>query len=426
MRLSCFLWIAPVLLAAGMQAQEPFRIEFDPEPPVRLAEPTRWHLTGLAPGSEVEVTAILGDEWGAVWSASAVFEADAGGRVRPESSAPLSGSYAGIDPWGLYWSGSRMTDAASTAELADESPVTFVVSQGDRELGRRTLERWVVAPNVDERPFRAEGLIGRTYVPAGANGEIAAILLGGSGGGMAWQRRMAAHLAGVGIPALALAYFGMEELPQRLERIPLEYVLDAVLAFGELESVDPDRIVLVGYSKGAELALLAASTFDLVAGVVAYAPSSVTFQAFLPPRFPAISSWTLDGVDCPFVPLKGYRPEASSIENWTTYLQQEVALGAAAIPIERIRGPILVLSGEEDSIWPSSLMGERLRGRFEEHGAGGRFRHRVFPDAGHGIAAPGNVPTGPTAARNGGTPPGNAAAQRASWMATVEFLRTLE
>ena len=81
---------------------------------------------------------------------------------------------------------------------------------------------------------------------------------------------------------------------------------------------------------------------------------------------------------------------------------------AAAIPVERIDCPMLLLSGEADAMWPSTEMAAEIiarRSRADDE-------HLIFPAAGHFLRPP--VPL-TTVAHNddlvsGGTPAGNARA----------------
>ncbi|HKS21697.1 MAG TPA: acyl-CoA thioester hydrolase/BAAT C-terminal domain-containing protein [Thermoanaerobaculia bacterium] len=78
-----------------------------------------------------------------------------------------------------------------------------------------------------------------------------------------------ALLASHGYAALAVAYFGIAPLPDDLDRIPLETVDRAVAWLRAQPSVDPKRIAIWGGSKGAELALVAASRNPAIRAVVA-------------------------------------------------------------------------------------------------------------------------------------------------------------
>src|SRR5205823_7722084 len=102
------------------------------------------------------------------------------------------------------------------------------------------------------------------------------LVLGGSDGGI--PSHLAATLASEGFTCLALAYFGIAGLPRHLAEIPLEYVETALMWLGEQPLVAGTRVGVIGASRGAELALLAAASFpDRIGAVIAYAPSSVVF-----------------------------------------------------------------------------------------------------------------------------------------------------
>src|SRR5512137_333192 len=120
----------------------------------------------------------------------------------------------------------------------------------------------------------SDGIAGRFFGPAGQP-RGAVIVLGGSGGGIGWSGEVAAQLAVEGYAALALAYFRWPGLAKHLAGIRLEYVAEAI-RWMQVEVLGATRsVALVGASRGAELALLAASTFSEVGAVIAVAPSSV-------------------------------------------------------------------------------------------------------------------------------------------------------
>jgi hypothetical protein len=142
--------------------------------------------------------------------------------------------------------------------------------------------------------------------------------------------------------ALALAYFAADALPRNLERVPLETVDRAVEWLRKQPTVDPNRIAIVGVSKGAELALLSASRNPRIKAVVAIAPSSVVFQNLGRGRA-STSSWTSGGADVPFAPFiqsDAFDKTRRLVDLYEASL--EVAPPAARIPVERISGPILL------------------------------------------------------------------------------------
>jgi bile acid acyltransferase/acyl-CoA thioester hydrolase-like protein len=93
------------------------------------------------------------------------------------------------------------------------------------------------------------------------------------------------------------------------------------------------------------------------------------------------------------------------------------------IPVERTNGPILLVSGDGDAMWPASRMGHQIMERLAAHQHPFTSRHVHYPNAGHLMRPPG-VPTSVLDGKFalGGTPAGQAAANRAAWLETVAFL----
>lgn len=82
----------------------------------------------------------------------------------------------------------------------------------------------------------------------------------GANGGLVEFR--AALLASNGFAAVALAYFLYDDLPTSLEKLELEYFLEAVQWLKNHPSITPGGVGIMGISKGAEIALLAVSKCD--------------------------------------------------------------------------------------------------------------------------------------------------------------------
>ena len=110
------------------------------------------------------------------------------------------------------------------------------------------------------------------------------------------------------------------------------------------------------------------------------------------------------------------------------------AMERAAIPVERINGPVFMVSGRDDQVWPSFELAEIARRRLEEHNHPWPFEHISYPDAGHGMVAP-YAPTTATAIVHpvnrrtyalGGTPQGQIEANVAYWRRTLDFLAEAE
>jgi len=260
---------------------------------------------------------------------------------------------------------------------------------------------------------REAGIVGTLAVPDGPGPHPGVVALSGSGGGIPswWVDLLVPH----GVAVLAAAYFGVEPLPSALCEIPLEVVAAAGEWLGRQPRVRSGPVGLVGGSKGAELALLAATTYPGLFGpVAAIAPSCVAwFGVDLTGGVAdasARSSWTFDGRPVPFVrPVPGVGFERTerglrSVGIYAAALEQADAVVVAAIPVERAAGPLLLLSGSEDCACPSSVMARMIVDRMIAHGRGADVRHLDFPGCGHVVVrpwAPGQAP--PTPFDNGGT-----------------------
>jgi dienelactone hydrolase len=220
----------------------------------------------------------------------------------------------------------------------------------------------------------------------------------------------------------------VDPLPAQLQEIPLEYFQRALAVLREHGS---QRIVVLGTSKGAEAVLLLASTDSLISAVIGYMPSHVVWSCICSQP---LSSWLHNGVGVPFVPPGGnpaYRPPPDfplrPTINYEYRLQNETAVRAAEIPVERIRGPVLLIAGGRDGLWPSAFMARRIadrRARFDK-----RLRTNVliYPDAGH-LIGKAYLPAGaPAIGRldSGGTAGANAHAQSDSWPEVLDFLAGL-
>jgi dienelactone hydrolase len=253
---------------------------------------------------------------------------------------------------------------------------------------------------------RDSGILAHVYRPHDAAKSPAVLLVGGSGGGIGWQDEMATLLSERRFVVMALAYFGMDDLPKELERIPLEY-FDRALAWLKAQPyVDPTRIGIGGVSKGGELGLLIASRHPEISGVAVFVPSGVVFQS-IASGYPHTSSWTYQGKDLPFVAYGKVENPKNTAEIYRAGIEQADSLEAATIPVERIRGPILLLSGQADNLWPSTMLSEMVVKRLREHNFKYSVEHIAYPNAGHLISS---IRTDDVT-RRGGTADGNHAAQ---------------
>jgi dienelactone hydrolase len=412
-------------------------ITIEPDPALS-DESAHIRLSGFTPGQRVTLRAEVADDAGQRWRSWAEFAVSEAGAVDVATAAPLSGSYSGADAMGLFWSMERADDsdkAPPTFARTATNPLTIAfTAEVNRQIVAATHHtRLGMAAGVRRVEARERGLVGALFLPPGDGPHPGVIVLGGSSGGL--REPLAALLASHGSAALALAYFGAEGLPPRLADIPLEYFKAALDWMAARPEVRGGRCALLGSSRGAELALLLGATFPQVSAVIAYAPSGVLWGA-VGASGPA---WTYRGEPLPVVPDRvpseldaaiSAREPISAAEWYQYNLADEAALGPATIAVERIAGPVLLISGEDDQMWPSNLLAERNMRRLAEHRFAWPYRHLRYPDAGHLISPP-SQPTTANSRRHptvgvtfayGGTPAGQAHANADSWGHVLEWL----
>jgi len=224
---------------------------------------------------------------------------------------------------------------------------------------------------------------------------------------------------------LALGYFGTENLPKDLERIPIETVDRAVEWLAKQQGVDSSRIVVLGRSKGAELALVAAANGPRIKGVIAIAPSSVIWEGISQSK-ESLSSWTVGGKDIPFAPYvksEEYIKSRRLIDLYDPSFDK--APVESHIAVERIAGPILLIAGKNDLLWPSSRMADAIATRLAAKNFKYKVLNRQWDNVGHHV---GSVPNRPTAdsVRLGGTPQSISKAQFEAWREIIVFLNSLK
>lgn len=411
------------------------RIEVSPAEAL-FDEPVAIRILDAPPGAAVAITASTIDGLGVRWESTAGFVADSQGLVDVARQAPTGGDYRTADPMGLIWSMKRMASDGPPARFL-ASPLTppviaFSARAGDQAGAGARIARPMMLGGVNRTTLRERGLVGTLF--SHADGPRPGVLvLGGSGGGL--DENMAALLASRGWATLALAYFGYEGLPPEMNRIPLEYFETAMDWMRTQDAVGPGKIAVMGVSRGGELALQLASTFTELSPVVALVPSSVRWRGVGAgldrTTFPA---WTWKGEALPFL-VSGEvdpTPPVALAPGFLAAMGDEAAVERASIPVERIDGPILMISGDDDRMWPSAAFAERVVERLRRRGFKHPHTHVSYKDAGHAAPRPPYFPAAVNPGFHpilkvdvtmGGTPEADAAANVASWRAILDFLQ---
>jgi fermentation-respiration switch protein FrsA (DUF1100 family) len=450
-------------------------LEISPNP-AYVDEPVCIRLRGLAPGCKAVLRAITRDDDDRTWTSHAEFRADSSGCIDPAINAAQSGTYRGVSPMGLFWS-MRLPDefadgrAIFAKKNVEPNRVQLTAEIVGGIAATASLERLFIALGTETRDLRIsastlegngharsqngggqpaeDALVARLYLPPSPRGSRPAkpypivIVLGGSGGGFDLDK--AALLSRHGFATLAIAYFGIPPLPTWLHRIPLDYFEAAFAWLAAQPEVDLNRLGVLGVSRGAELALLLASTFAQIRAVVAFAPSSVAWAAGGREKSTAedIPAWIHHGEVIPFaslplrrfmlrsaIPVVAFRRPVLFRNLFRAALRNREAVNRGAIKVENIRGPLLLISGGDDHLWPAAEMSESILARLKRHNFAHAASHLHYPRAGHMLRYP-HLPTTCRASRNphlrnakfsyGGTPAADAEAQYDSWPRAIDF-----
>lgn len=249
------------------------------------------------------------------------------------------------------------------------------------------------ASNIKAIDVRENGVVGKLFFPNTSEKRAAVVVFGGSDGG--FNEAPAKLFAKEGYVALALAFFHAEGLPENLENIPLEYFLKGIKWLRGQPQVKADKIHLYGPSKGGELVLLLASTFpDEMASTVAVVPSCVTFGGIPDEK---MACWTLQGHPLPVAPTPSKEDVYKQLETQKTVdlvkiylkkMQDKEAFQKAFIGVEKIKCPILLISGKDDRMWPSSIYSDLIMQRLNEVQSPIEREHLCYDHVGHMITHP--------------------------------------
>ncbi len=182
---------------------------------------------------------------------------------------------------------------------------------------------------------------------------------------------------------------------------------------------------------------------DAIDAVVAYVPSSVTngvLNAGRPGENRHAPSWSWRGRNLPVLAQDNPRADWGLFDNapapkrqtpaFLAALEDAQAVSRSSIAVERIKGPVMLIGGRDDALWPSARFAELAEARLLAAKHPYPVVNLCYDDAGHTITYP-YVPTTVLARPHpvsrielayGGTAAGNAHAGAASWSAVLAFL----
>ncbi len=243
---------------------------------------------------------------------------------------------------------------------------------------------------------KTDGFFGELFFPTKDKypGKVL-ICFTGSDGKFELSRMLAKVFQSHGLTTLALAYVMEEGLPKQFSHVPIDS-LEA--AAKRLHNMGYEKVGLWGISKGAELALIAGSLLpELVNAVVAVAPMNTVCQGFITKIGISIapgSSWSFHDKEVSFTAFDLEKFPLGHVL-WKSIQARELTMydlylplvqnpnPSAIIQVEKITGPILLISSKMDTMWPSELAAKQIMKRLQQHRFPHFYQHLSYDYGGH-------------------------------------------
>ncbi|XP_052031438.1 bile acid-CoA:amino acid N-acyltransferase [Apodemus sylvaticus] len=394
-------------------------------------EPVHIRVTGLAPFQVVCLQASLKDEKGVLFRSQAFYRASEMGEVDLKHDSSLGGDYMGVHPMGLFWS------------LKPEKPLSRLLKRNvniphqlhiklcypyfpvegivvSPPLDSLILERWYKAPGVTRIQVKEGRIRGALFLPPGEGPFPGVIDLFGVAGGLIEFR--ASLLASHGFATLALAYFGYDDLPSRLEKIDLEYFEEGVEFLLRHPKVLGPGVGIISVCIGAEIGLsMAISLKQITAAVLINGPNFVSgiphvYRGQVNPPIPFNEEFILTNA-------------LGLAEFYRTFEETADKDSKYCFPIEKAHGHFLFVVGEDDKNLNSKVHANQATAQLMKNGKK-NWTLLSYPGAGHLIEPP-YSPLCP-ASRTPSVIPGvywggevipHAAAQEHAWKEIQKFLK---
>ncbi|CAM4007862.1 acyl-CoA thioester hydrolase/BAAT C-terminal domain-containing protein [Pseudoalteromonas byunsanensis] len=225
-----------------------------------------------------------------------------------------------------------------------------------------------------------QNLVAELYLPKAQDKLAAVIAFGGSEGGLSAGKANGEMIAPHGVAVLGLAFFDAPGIAKTLDQIPIEYFLHAVDYLASHPKIDKNRIGVVSGSRGSEAAFLMATLDKRIKSVVVTTPSKVAWNGLTQAK----SAWTYQGKDIPALGL-ALDSKADLLERFTVSLQNKKKVVQSQFKFEQINGPLLMISAQNDQVWPSYQMAKDIEQYLNER----EFTYPVIHDTyatGHGFS----------------------------------------
>ena len=323
-------------------------------------------IDGLKPRETYRVEMYLSDYYcinapmllahNVLWKSTATFVSDKNGIIDISQTPSCSGSYEDIATMGLFFNAKPLTNrkkklpnSLSKIPLLDHFFVEIKIIQGNTVVAERTFTRHYMSSQISHQDIYGKHFQGRLFHDKKAIKAPALIIVSGSEGRIEKAQNIAQLLSSRGYICLAVAYFGLEGLPQNLERIPIECLEEAKDFLYHHPQVDNTKIGIYGRSKGAELVLAGQSILEDVQCLVLNSPSNVIFEGIKGKLNSHSSSWTYLQKELPYQKFQLGNYLLNKF--FGKYIPED---SGAQIDVSKIASPLLLLGSDVDEIWNAS------------------------------------------------------------------------
>ncbi|MDG5788788.1 acyl-CoA thioester hydrolase/BAAT C-terminal domain-containing protein [Evansella sp. AB-P1] len=371
----------------------------------RVDEALQLHMDGLEANEHVTIRMGMDDEKNGMWNSTIITKADNHGKLLIGDNEQTEENIFSQLIWNLRpIDGKNAEPYTLSKEQTTLNLHIDIEGNSSQRTESRTISRIFKEDYVAEEELPTDlHLTGTYFYPIRKRNLPSLIILGSTSGLTA--NHLAALFASRGYGAIGLSLAGDtvhgEQTKKSQSQLPIEDVQQVVKWLKNHPSTDEEKIVLYGVSKNSELALLAASKDKNIRGVIAVCPSTHVFQSLHSKR--RQSPWTEQGKGVPFIPLsnsfsmlfqslkeKVKQDQKSTNELYERSLNKYKQKGRtdAIIKVENINGPVLLLSGKEDTYWPSYSMAESIKERLIKNSFPYLVQHSSFEFTGHSFTYP--------------------------------------
>ena len=317
--------------------------------------------------------------------------ADKDGCFDISTAESIGGTYTGVEKMGLFWSMQNQSNSFDRAFLNNGSrklPYTFAVYDEHLENFKNNspiacveIKRYLVNEGATRITVSEKNVKGTLFIPEGDGPFPAVITLLGGVKKKQVPEQYAAFLASHGFVSLALAFFGVEGLPKSYINAPID-IEDFEKGIEFLKnhpSVAPERIGVLGESKGGETAL--------------------SMMAHLPQvKAVCTLNGSISSIGVPTV-YKGHETEALAGDVLRARFLEDGNIDISECldspkdhpksihPFERSAADLLMIACSDDLNWKSELMAEIAKEKMDEYGKT-NYSIQNYNNIGHFIDAP--------------------------------------